>query len=191
VTGVRAEQLERTKAALEQAALRLFSERGYDATCVADIADAAGVTERTFFRHFATKDAVLFHRSRAHFDVLGAALVAHIDAAHPTWDAIQRALETYATEIQSKVGFDVMVHLVLETRTLEARRREHRSLWQEWAAEVLAASGGSERASHLAPIVLAVLNRGEEIWSLGDGEIERAEAMRRAVAEAKDASPRG
>jgi AcrR family transcriptional regulator len=45
---------------LEQAALALFGELGYDATTVAAIADRAGVTERTFFRHFADKREVLF-----------------------------------------------------------------------------------------------------------------------------------
>ncbi len=45
---------------LQAAALRLFVERGYDGTTVADVADAAGLTERTFFRHFTDKRDVLF-----------------------------------------------------------------------------------------------------------------------------------
>jgi len=45
---------------LQAAALELFAERGVDTTTVADIAERAGVTERTFYRHFATKDEVLF-----------------------------------------------------------------------------------------------------------------------------------
>ena len=49
----------RTHAALLRAALELFEERGYDATTAAAIAGRAGVTEMTFFRHFASKDAVL------------------------------------------------------------------------------------------------------------------------------------
>lgn len=44
---------------MQEAALQLFDERGYDATSVAAIAVHAGVTEMTFFRHFGTKDAVL------------------------------------------------------------------------------------------------------------------------------------
>lgn len=47
-----------TAMALRLAALRLFSERGYAATSTADIARAAGVSPRTFFNHFATKEAV-------------------------------------------------------------------------------------------------------------------------------------
>src|SRR6516165_8453447 len=45
---------------LQEAALALFSERGFDQTTAAQIAARAGVTERTFFRHFADKREVLF-----------------------------------------------------------------------------------------------------------------------------------
>ena len=45
---------------LQQAALELFEERGYDATTTAEIAGRAGVTERTFFRHFPDKREALF-----------------------------------------------------------------------------------------------------------------------------------
>ena len=45
---------------LEQAALELFGERGFEQTTVAEIAERAGLTKRTFFRHFADKREVLF-----------------------------------------------------------------------------------------------------------------------------------
>src|SRR6185312_2499630 len=45
---------------LREAALELFRERGYDATTTAEIAARAGVTERTFFRHFPDKREALF-----------------------------------------------------------------------------------------------------------------------------------
>ena len=45
---------------LEKAALDLYNERGYEQTTVVDIATRAGLTERTFFRHFADKREVLF-----------------------------------------------------------------------------------------------------------------------------------
>lgn len=45
---------------LRLAAIELFGERGYEATTVADIADRAGLTARTFFRYFADKREVLF-----------------------------------------------------------------------------------------------------------------------------------
>lgn len=49
----------RTKRALQQAALALFGEQGYDTTTTDEIAERAGVSPRTFFRYFATKESVL------------------------------------------------------------------------------------------------------------------------------------
>ena len=50
---------------LRQATLELFQQRGYDATTAAEIAARAGVTERTFFRHFADKREALFDGEEA------------------------------------------------------------------------------------------------------------------------------
>jgi AcrR family transcriptional regulator len=53
------------KGRMRDAALELFAERGFEATTAGDIAERAGVTERTFFRHFADKREVLFDGSAA------------------------------------------------------------------------------------------------------------------------------
>lgn len=55
----RAENKRRTRTRLQQTALELFRREGYDKVTSQQIAAACGVTERTFFRHFATKDAVV------------------------------------------------------------------------------------------------------------------------------------
>ena len=49
-----------TREALRSAALASFAERGFANVTVTELAQEAGVTERTFFRHFPTKEAVLF-----------------------------------------------------------------------------------------------------------------------------------
>lgn len=58
-TSARPSKRERTQAALFEAGLDLFERQGYDATTVAEIARAAGVTEMTFFRYFAAKEHLL------------------------------------------------------------------------------------------------------------------------------------
>lgn len=65
------------RARLQEAALALFTERGYEDTTVADIAERAGLTKRTFFRHFADKREVLFAGS----ELLEQQMVAAIEAA--------------------------------------------------------------------------------------------------------------
>jgi AcrR family transcriptional regulator len=175
---------------LRRAALDLFSKRGYDATSVSDIAAAAGVTERTFFRHFPTKDAVLFYRSQERFDVLGKALADHIEIAHPTWDGIAAALEQFAFDIEDDVErLDQVAQTVVGAPGLAPRRREHRSLWEERAAEVLSRDGGDGNAVFVANLIITAVNRGQEIWVRSGGGMTLAEAMSHALAEARSALP--
>jgi AcrR family transcriptional regulator len=61
---------------LRQAALELFQERGFDATTTAEIAARAGVTERTFFRHFPDKREALFDGEQAFRDALADGVLA-------------------------------------------------------------------------------------------------------------------
>src|SRR3984957_19396322 len=65
------------RARLQAAALSLYGERGYEQTTVAEIAERAGLTKRTFFRYFADKREVLFWGS----EVLEQQMVAAIEAA--------------------------------------------------------------------------------------------------------------
>src|SRR6266849_3059016 len=66
---------------LEQAALELYGERGFDQTTVAEIAARAGLTERTFFRHYADKREVLFGGSELLAELLVAAVAGAPDPA--------------------------------------------------------------------------------------------------------------
>src|SRR5271155_4577260 len=81
---------------LQEAALALYSEQGFDQTTAAQIAAQAGVTERTFFRHFADKREVLFGGSA----LLQERIVAGVAGAPPgdgPLDAVARGLDAAAT----------------------------------------------------------------------------------------------
>jgi AcrR family transcriptional regulator len=76
---------------LEQAALELYRERGFDQATVAEIAERAGLTERTFFRYFADKREVLFGGQDALREIYTAAIAGVPDSATPA-EAVAAAL---------------------------------------------------------------------------------------------------
>jgi AcrR family transcriptional regulator len=86
---------------LEQAALELFIERGFEQTTAAEIARRAGLTERTFFRHFADKREVLFAGAGTLQDFLVSTLVSAPDSAAPI-DAVAAALEAAGALLQER-----------------------------------------------------------------------------------------
>jgi AcrR family transcriptional regulator len=86
---------------LEQAALALYGERGFENTTVAEIAALAGLTERTFFRYFADKREVLFWAASALQELLVSAVAGAPDSAAPI-DAVAAALEAAGALIQER-----------------------------------------------------------------------------------------
>src|SRR5512146_1524689 len=89
--GLRARKKIETRLALARAAMRLFEERGYAATTVDDIAAAANVSRRTFFRYFATKEEVFIVDPEGKFAALHVAL-AHGPPGEPTIAALRRGV---------------------------------------------------------------------------------------------------
>jgi AcrR family transcriptional regulator len=77
---------------LQEAAMDLYSERGFEQTTVAEIASRAGLTERTFFRYFADKREVLFWGSGSLQDLMVSTLAATPDSVPPI-DAVGGAVE--------------------------------------------------------------------------------------------------
>jgi AcrR family transcriptional regulator len=84
---------------LEQAAMELYVERGFEQTTVAEIARRAGLTERTFFRHYADKREVLFWGAGALQELIVKTLASAPGSAAPI-DAVAAALEAAGAVIQ-------------------------------------------------------------------------------------------
>lgn len=86
---------------LEQAAFALYGERGFDNTTVAEIAQRAGLTERTFFRHFADKREVLFAGSAALQELLVSTVAEAPDGLAPI-EAVAAAIEAAGAQLEER-----------------------------------------------------------------------------------------
>jgi AcrR family transcriptional regulator len=107
---------------LAQAALELFAERGFENTTVEEIAGRAGVTERTFFRHFADKREVLFAGSGDLQALLVDAVTVAPKAASPM-EVVVAALESTGPFFDERRDFARQRQAVI-TANAELRERE-------------------------------------------------------------------
>jgi AcrR family transcriptional regulator len=133
---------------LREAALELFEERGFEQTTVAEIAARAGLTERTFFRHFADKREVLFRGSEGLRD----ALVAAVDQAPATasaLEAVSTALEAAGAMFAPEFARRRRA-VILATPELQERELMKLASLTDALADALRRRGVSDSAARLA-----------------------------------------
>src|SRR5437879_3571180 len=114
---LRQRHVDRTRQAIVDAAFKLFLERGFAATTVDDIALAADIAPRTFFRYFPTKESVLFHDSEAKIDVIRERMM-----QRPAGESAAEAVFAVLLSMADDVGEDekrahLVVHLSIEDDT--------------------------------------------------------------------------
>jgi AcrR family transcriptional regulator len=151
---------------LVQAAMELYAEHGFGETTAAEIAARAGLTERTFFRHFADKREVLFWGSEA-FEKLLVDGVAAAPLSAPPLDAIGAALEAMAAGFEARRDFSRQRHTIIRTHA-ELRERELIKLASVGSAmaEALRRRGVKEPAASLAAKAgIAVLEVAFDRWA--------------------------
>jgi AcrR family transcriptional regulator len=88
-----------THEALRDAALESFARKGFSNVTVTELAREAGVTERTFFRHFPTKEAVLFQDYDTHLEWLAEAL-AQRPASESLFDAVLASVAAFPHDLE-------------------------------------------------------------------------------------------
>jgi AcrR family transcriptional regulator len=88
-----------THEALRRVALEMFARKGFANVTVAELAQQAGVTQRTFFRHFPTKEAVLFKDYDTHLEWLAEAL-AERPASEPLFDAVLASVTSFPHDLE-------------------------------------------------------------------------------------------
>jgi AcrR family transcriptional regulator len=170
---------------LQEAALYLYAERGFDQTTAAQIAERAGLTERTFFRHFADKREVLFGGS----SILQERIVTGVTTAPKEsgpLDAVAAGLDAAAPLLGESRRDLARQRLIVITSTPELRERELAKLadYAHVVTNALHDRGVAEpQASLAAQSGMTVLRVAIERWVYDDTDRELTDVMRETMAE--------
>lgn len=171
------------RAELAEHAMAMFEERGYEETTVDDIARAAGMSKRSFFRYFATKeDAVL-----GVVDVLGEQVVEGIrnrPADEPPWECLRNVLRQWEEHIRSSAEKLAGLRLIESTPALRAANHKKRDDARELIAKALRERPGAVLDPFTADLLIAAagaaLDAVSREWLRSDGAADRAELLDRA-----------
>lgn len=148
-----------TRAELEHAAFELFDRQGFEGTTVDDIASAAGIGRRTFFRYFASKNDVPWGNFEAELDRLRAWLDA-CPGETPLMDAIRLAIVDFNTfPPEDEVWPRRRMRLILEVPVLLAHSTLRYAEWREVIADFVALRTG-QPACALLPQTIAYASLG-------------------------------
>jgi AcrR family transcriptional regulator len=183
--GLRERKKQKTRWAIQEQALRLFAEQGYDATTVEQIAAAAEISPSTFFRYFPTKEDVVVE------DEYDAILLAGLDSAPAELSPVGAV--RYAVRA-AFAGFDAAeqhkmkerTRLVMSVPALRARTLDNVLAGVEMVAEPLArrmgVGAGDYRVRCLAGACIGVVLVASAEWIGNDGEADFAKLMDEALA---------
>jgi AcrR family transcriptional regulator len=173
--GLRERHRKRTAADLEEAALTLFCERGFDAVTIDDIAAAADVSRRTFFRYFASKEDVILSDHPKRLDELQAALDQR-PPDEPALTALRNAIMSIAgTYEEDREHMLRRFRLMTTTPALEARSLCLQRNWETAVTEMVAARMTVDPAMDLRPGVvaattMAAMRVATANWLAADGK---------------------
>ncbi|WP_307874052.1 MULTISPECIES: TetR family transcriptional regulator [unclassified Frankia] len=170
----RTDRLEAATREAETIALQLFEQRGFDVVTVEDIATAAGISARTFYRYFPAKDDVLRATVRRRAQTVAAAL-----AARPSDEAPMHSIRRV---VQDVVSAEDPTHLARWNRVVEASPHATRTVlganileFNAVLAEFLSSRAG-QTPDDLAPAMLAtaagaIIQAAQTRWHLLGGDL--------------------
>ncbi|MFJ9019826.1 TetR/AcrR family transcriptional regulator [Streptomyces sp. NPDC102259] len=170
---------------LARAALDLFGERGYEQTTVAEIARRAGLTERTYFRHYADKREVLFGGSA----VLGQVFAKAVAEAPPSAaaiDVVAAGLEAVAAVFPERETSRQRQSVVGSHPELQERELIKLAALSAAVTEALRARGVPDPGAALAAEAgIAVFKVGYERWIAPGEHRELADLLSESLTELK------
>jgi AcrR family transcriptional regulator len=171
------------RARLERAALEAFAEHGYDATTVTEIADRAGLTKSTFFRHFADKREVLFGGQDLLIELFSNAIRSAPTEA-TTATCLAAALQSAAAAFTPERHHLAEQRRVVIAANPELREREllKRARLSAGMADALRARGADETSARLAAeIGVLAFSTAYARWAAPDNREPFAEIVHAAL----------
>ncbi|MDT3446050.1 MULTISPECIES: TetR/AcrR family transcriptional regulator [unclassified Pseudofrankia] len=186
--GLRERTRRAVQADLMSIAMRLFVERGYDGTSVEEIATEAGISKRSFFRYFGSKEDVVLGNLEYGGQQLASALAERPDD-EPAWTALRRAFEVIAKHNDhDPTGTLAVLRMLRDTPSLKARHLEKQSRWRELLAPHLAprlpprpptaaSDSADPRAVAIAGAALACLDAAQTVWVAAEGRVRLANLL--------------
>lgn len=155
---------------LVSSALELFVERGFDAVTAAEIAARAGVTERTYFRHFPDKREVLFDGERRLTEWVTEAL-ASVPADVPPWQAMRRTVDLVVPLLEAnRADGDRLAAIVAATPALQERAVAKEARLVALLADLLVGRGApADEAALVAGTGWGVLAHAIRAWRSAPG----------------------
>jgi AcrR family transcriptional regulator len=171
---------------LERAALELYAERGFDQTTAADIAARAGVTGRTFFRHFPDKREVLFDIERRLTEALQSALARLPTGLAPMAAVLLAFRWTVAALQDDRESALARSRIIAVTPQLQERELAKAATMSSHVAATLRAHGVPDRRASLAAEVgTTALSHAVQAWA-SDPDLELDDALTRSFAELRE-----
>jgi len=179
--GMREQTRQAVRRVLAGVALELFERQGFERTTIDQIAAAAGISRRSFFRYFETKEDVALVHGEGFARSLAEALRARPAAERP-WAALRKAFEPLLQAHLADVpGALRVVHLLESTPSLQARRAQKQREWQAGLAAVLVERGrpgmSAVRAEAMAGAAVACWGAAAASWSRSNGRVSLEKAV--------------
>ncbi|TCU18027.1 TetR family transcriptional regulator [Rhizobium sullae] len=165
--GRRERKRRQTRERIEQAAMTLFLERGFDATTIEDITESADVSKRSFFDYFPSKEEVVFAWQDSFAGHLMAAIAAR-PKSEPPLKVVEEAIVETVVASANERGL-ALGELIRRTPVLKARDQMKYAKLEQKLTEALIARGGQgkevrARMRLLSAVVIGALRVGGERW---------------------------
>jgi len=173
---------------LTEAAVDLFIRQGFDETPVGQIAAVVGMSERTFFRYFPTKDDVIEHVSSRWRAQVARALTAR-PADERLWTSLRRAFDDYITVTLPTERALPLMRLVYLTPALRARHAARMWLWRSDLTEAVRERHPDLSEFAALTVVGAAVSCFEatrETWALSNDELSFEALLDEAMATVDD-----